>query len=55
MKVHVFGETAVVTGTDDEITTTDGKKSRNHYVWTDVFVERNGKWLAAASQTAQIR
>ncbi len=55
MKVRVFGETAVVTGTDDEITTTDGKKSRNHCVSTDFFVERNGKWLAVASQAAQIK
>lgn len=54
MKVRVFGDTAVVTGTDDEITLEDGKKSSGHYVWTDVFVKRNGKWLAVASQTAQI-
>ena len=53
MKVRVFGDTAVVTGTDDEITMKDGKKSTDHYVWTDVFVKRNGKWLAVASQTAQ--
>jgi uncharacterized protein (TIGR02246 family) len=55
MKVRVFGDTAVVTGTDNEITMTDGKKSSDHYVWTDVFVKRNGKWLAVASQTAQIK
>ena len=55
MKVRVFGDTAVVTGTDDENTMTDGKKSSEHYVWTDVFVKRNGKWLAVASQTAQIK
>ena len=55
MKVRVFGDTAVVTGTDDEITMKDGKKSTDHYVWTDVFVKRNGKWLAVASQTAQIK
>jgi uncharacterized protein (TIGR02246 family) len=55
MKVRVFGDTAVVTGTDDEVTMTDGKKSSDHYVWTDVFVKRNGKWLAVASQTAQIK
>ena len=55
MKVRVFGYTAVVTGTDDEVSTEDGKKSNNHYVWTDVFVRRNGKWLAVASQTAQIK
>jgi ketosteroid isomerase-like protein len=55
MKVRVFGETAVVTGTDDETTVTDGKKSTGHYVWTDVFVKRNGKWLAVASQTAPVQ
>jgi ketosteroid isomerase-like protein len=55
MKVRVFGFTAVVTGTDDETTTVDGKKSTDHYVWTDVFVKRNGKWVAVASQTAQIK
>ena len=55
MKVRVFGNTAVVTGTDDEITMQDGKKSSEHYVWTDVFVKRDGKWLAVASQTAQIK
>ena len=55
MKVRVFGDTAVVTGTDDEITMEDGKKSSDHYVWTDVFVKRNGQWLAVASQTAQIK
>ena len=55
INVRVFGDTAVVTGTDDEITMTDGKKSSDHYVWTDVFVKRNGKWLAVASQTVQIK
>ena len=55
MKVRVFGDTAVVTGTDDESTMKDGKESSGHYVWTDVFVKRNGKWLVVASQTAQIK
>jgi len=55
MKVRVFGDTAVVTGTDDEITMEGGKKSSDHYVWTDVFVKRNGQWLAVASQTAEIK
>ena len=55
MKVRVFGDTAVVTGSDDEIAMQDGKQSSEHYVWTDVFVKRSGKWLAVASQTAQVK
>jgi quercetin dioxygenase-like cupin family protein len=47
--------TVFLTGTDDEITMEGGKKSRDHYVWTDVFVKRSGKWLAVASQTALIK
>lgn len=55
MKVRIFGNTAVVTGTDEEITMEDGKKPGDHYVWTDVFLKRNGRWLAVASQTGQIK
>lgn len=55
MNVRVFGEAAVVTGTDDEVTVGNGKESRDHYVWTDVFLKRNGKWLGIASQTALIK
>jgi ketosteroid isomerase-like protein len=55
MRVRVFGDTAVVTGTDAETALEDGNKSIAHYVWTDVFVKRNGKWLAVASQTAQVK
>jgi ketosteroid isomerase-like protein len=55
MKVRVFGETAVVTGTDDEVTMKDGKKSSDHYVWTDVFVKRGGRWRAVASQSALVK
>jgi len=55
VNVRVFGDAAVVTGTDDEVTVENGKKSSEHYVWTDVFVKRNGKWLAVASQTALVK
>jgi len=55
MDVRVFGDTAIVTGTVEESTKENGKQSKRHYAWTDVFVKRNGKWLAVASQTALVK
>jgi ketosteroid isomerase-like protein len=50
MKVRVFGDTAVVTGSDDEKSSYKGKDTSGHYTWTDVFVKRHGRWQAVASQ-----
>ena len=50
MKVRVFGDVAIVTGSDDEKSSFKGKDISGHYVWTDVFVKRNGQWQAVASQ-----
>jgi len=50
MKVRVFGDTAVVTGSDDEKSSTKGKDTSGHYTWTDVFAKRRGRWQAVASQ-----
>jgi ketosteroid isomerase-like protein len=54
MKVRVFGDTAVVTGSDTEKSTFKGKDSSGKYVWTDVFVKRQGHWQAAASQSTKV-
>jgi ketosteroid isomerase-like protein len=50
MKVRVFGNTAVVTGSEDEKSSYQGKETSEHYLWTDVFVKRQGHWLLVASQ-----
>ena len=44
MKVRIFGTTAVVTGKD----------SSGSYAWMDVFMKRNGRWQAVASQSAKV-
>jgi ketosteroid isomerase-like protein len=54
MKVRVFGNTAVVTGSDTEKSTYKGKDSSGKYVWTDVFVMRQDRWQAAASQSTKV-
>jgi len=55
MDVAVFGNTAVVQGSDTEKSTYKGKDSSGKYVWMDVFVKRNGKWQAVRSQSAKVQ
>ncbi len=54
MTVRVFGNTAVVTGSDTEKSMENGKDTSGKYVWTDVFVKQNGKWRAVASQSTKV-
>jgi len=54
MKVRVFGNMAVITGTDTERGEYHGKDSSGRYVWTDVFVRRNGRWQAVSSQSTKL-
>jgi ketosteroid isomerase-like protein len=54
MKVRIFGNMAVVTGTDTEKSSEAGKDTSGKYVWTDVFVKRDGKWKAVSSQDTKL-
>lgn len=53
MKVRVFGNTAVVTGSEDEKSSYKGQDTSGHYLWTDVFVRRQGRWQLVASQATR--
>jgi uncharacterized protein (TIGR02246 family) len=55
MDVKVLGSVAVVQGSDTEKSTTGGKDSSGQYAWTDVFVKRDGKWVAVRSQIAKVK
>jgi uncharacterized protein (TIGR02246 family) len=55
MDVKVLGNVAVVQGSDTEKSTTKGKDSSGKYVWMDVFVKRDGKWVAVRSQLAMVK
>jgi len=50
INVRVFGDTAVVTGSNTERATYKGHDSTGRYIWTDVFVKRNNQWQLVASQ-----
>jgi len=54
IKVRVYGNTAIVTGTDTEKSEYHGQDSSGKYLWTDVFVLRNGRWQAVSSQSTKL-
>lgn len=54
MKVRIYGNTAIITGTDIEKSEYHGKDSSGKYLWTDVFVFRNGLWQAVSSQSTKL-
>lgn len=54
MKVRVYGNTAVVTGTDTETGDYHGNDRGGRYQWTDVFVRRGGRWQAVSSQSTKL-
>jgi ketosteroid isomerase-like protein len=48
MKVHVYENTAIVTGTYHEKGTSAGKPFDNHGIFTDTWIRRDGKWHCVA-------
>jgi uncharacterized protein DUF4440 len=52
MDVKVMGRVAVVQGSDTEKSSTKGKDTSGKWLWMDVFVERDGRWVAVRSQSA---
>jgi uncharacterized protein (TIGR02246 family) len=55
MEVKVLGSVAVVQGSDIEKSVTEGKDTSGKWVWMDVFVKRQGKWVAIRSQSALLK
>jgi ketosteroid isomerase-like protein len=54
MKLRVFGDTAVVTGGHKEKSQYQGRDTSGHYRWMDVFVKRDGRWQAVASELTRV-
>ncbi|HMD48377.1 MAG TPA: nuclear transport factor 2 family protein [Bryobacteraceae bacterium] len=54
MNVRIYGDTAVVMGTDSEKSVYQGENSSGRYAFMDVFVMKDGRWQAVASQSTKI-
>ncbi len=50
MKVHVYGDTAIVTGKADVKGTLGGKDATGQMLFTRVYVKKGGHWVAVALQ-----
>jgi hypothetical protein len=55
LKVRVMGDTAVVQGVDEEVTSVDGRDTSGKWAFTDVFARRGGEWVAVAGHTSEIK
>ena len=56
LKVHIYGDVAVVTGRNTIKGVWDDIKRRHQcpYRFTDVFVKLNGRWQCVASQSSRM-
>jgi ketosteroid isomerase-like protein len=54
LNIRVFGDTAVVTGRSAFTGSYQGKKASVTQRFTDVFIKRDGRWQAVASQGTQV-
>src|SRR5271155_119517 len=52
-KIRIFGDTAVVHGSESDEVEVNGKRSKVIYVYLDVLRKRDGKWKLVASQLAK--
>jgi ketosteroid isomerase-like protein len=55
MTVHVYGNTAVVNGTNTLKGNYKGQDISGKYRFTDTWVKRNGKWQVAASHSTKVQ
>ena len=52
-KIRIFGDTAVVHGSELDEVEVDGKRSTVRYVYLDVLQKRGSEWKLVASQLAR--
>ncbi len=53
-KIRLFGDTAVVHGSESDEVEAEGKRFAARYIYLDVLLRRNGEWKIVASQLARL-
>lgn len=51
--IRIFGDTAVVHGSESDEVEADGKRFHADYIYLDVLLKRDGEWKFVASQLAR--
>ena len=52
-KIRIFGDTAMVHGSESDEVEADGKRFSVRYVYLDILRKRDGEWKLVASQLAR--
>lgn len=51
LRVRLYGQTAVAVGRGNLTSKSDGKESSHEELWTDVYVNKDGRWQCVSAQT----
>ena len=54
IEVQIFGDAAVVSGTNEEKSSYRGQDTSGRFRWMDVWVRRAGRWVCVKSTVARI-
>jgi uncharacterized protein (TIGR02246 family) len=52
-RIRLFGDLAIVHGSENDMVETDGQSFRARYLYMDVVVKRNGRWQIVGSLLAK--
>lgn len=55
IKPRLFGDFAIVVGSNTETSILQGKNTSGLIAWTDVFVNRDGRWQIVSSQWTKVK
>lgn len=53
-QVHVYGDTAIVTGRNSQKGQWEGRDFSGQFQWTDTWVKRDGHWLCVATHSSKV-